>query len=114
MVSAVRKFRILDSNRDCIARISEIASDLDALQRLILFAEHKSYRIIRLKVTLNDQADSTGGTVWLHRNVALLKGLLERLRVGLSVLFSKCGDLLAVCDEFFCLLFNNSLFDLRG
>lgn len=45
VVSTVRTFGILDSNRDRVARISEIAGNLDALQCLILFVEHEAYRV---------------------------------------------------------------------
>src|SRR5260370_24379065 len=111
MVRAIGKFGKLNSNSDCIIRISKIAGDLDALDRLLLLIKYQRHRVIGLQIALNNQANCAPSAVRLHRDIALLIGLLECLRIRLRVLLAEGGDLLPIRLKFICFLFDNAAFD---
>src|SRR5258708_2689404 len=111
MVGAIGQFGKLNSNGNCITRISKIAGDLDALDRLLLLTEYERHRVIRFEIALDDQVDGAWSASWLHRDIALLIGLLKCLRIKLRVLLAESGNLLSVSLKFFCFLFNDVALD---
>ncbi len=111
MVCSIGQLGKLNGNGDCITRISEIAGNLDALDRLLLLIKYQRHRVIRLEIALDDQTHSAWSAIWLHGDIAFLIGLLERLRVRLSILLAEGGNLLPIGLKFVRFLFDDTAFD---